>query len=131
MLSEYMNQYALIALFVGVAVSIPVGMLMISNLAGFFKIRPARPTSTKQTAYEGGMRPFGPPPRRFNIRYYYFALLFVLFDVEAALLYPWAARFGVLSQQFGVAALVAGLLFLFVVTLGFVYAWRKNAVEWR
>ena len=77
------------------------------------------------------MRPFGPPPTRFNVRYYYYALLFVIFDVETILLYPWAVQYSILSQEFGARALVAGLVFLFVVTLGFVYAWRKRILEWR
>ena len=77
------------------------------------------------------MRPLGAKPSRFNFRYYYYALLFVAFDVETVLLYPWAVRHGVLSSQFGWAALGAVFVFLFVVTVGYLYAWRKKALEWQ
>ncbi len=130
-MQEYFNQYALISIFAVVAIGVPVGMLVVSRFGQVFKLRPYRPTSIKKSAYEGGMRPFDSVPRRFNIRYYYFALLFVLFDIETVLLYPWAVRFSVLSREFGIASLIAGLVFLFVVTVGYVYAWHKKAVEWK
>ena len=71
-----------------------------------------------------------PKPARFNFRYYYYALLFVVFDVETVFLYPWAVRYGVLTKQFGLFALGAVLVFLAVVTVAYVYAWRKKALEW-
>ena len=71
-----------------------------------------------------------PSRPRFNFRYYYYALLFVVFDVETVFLYPWAVRYGVLTKQFGLFALGAVLVFLAVVTVAYVYAWRKKALEW-
>jgi NADH-quinone oxidoreductase subunit A len=130
MLDDYFRQYGLLFLFAAIAVTVPMGMLALSYAASFVKIRPARPTAVKQTAYEGGMRPFGPKPARFNFRYYYYALLFVVFDVETVFLYPWAVRYGVLTKQFGLFALGAVLVFLAVVTVAYVYAWRKKALEW-
>ena len=130
MLDDYFRQYGLLFLFAAIAVTVPMGMLALSYAATFVKIRPARPTAVKQTAYEGGMRPFGPKPARFNFRYYYYALLFVVFDVETVFLYPWAVRYGVLTKQFGLFALGAVLVFLAVVTVAYVYAWRKKALEW-
>ena len=130
MLDDYFRQYGLLFLFAAIAVTVPMGMLALSYAASFVKIRPARPTAVKQTAYEGGMRPFGPKPARFNFRYYYYALLFVVFDVETVFLYPWAVRYGVLTKQFGLFALGAVLAFLAVVTVAYVYAWRKKALEW-
>ena len=131
MLEEYFRQYGILIIFVAVAVGVPVGMLGMSYLAGFIKVRPNRITRVKRMSYEGGMRPFSPKPSRFNFRYYYYALLFVAFDVETVLLYPWAVRHGVISQQFGWAALGAVFVFLFIVTVGYLYAWRKKALEWQ
>lgn len=130
MLDDYFRQYGLLLLFAAIAVTVPVGMLALSYAASFVKIRPQRSTPVKETAYEGGMRPFGPKPSRFNFRYYFYALLFVVFDVETVFLYPWAVRYGVLTKQFGLFALGAVLVFLAVVTVAYVYAWRKKALEW-
>ena len=130
MLDDYFRQYGLLLLFAAIAVTVPVGMLALSYAASFVKIRPTRSTPVKETAYEGGMRPFSPKPTRFNFRYYFYALLFVVFDVETVFLYPWAVRYGVLTKQFGLFALGAVLVFLAVVTVAYVYAWRKKALEW-
>ena len=130
MLDDYFRQYGLLLLFAAIAVTVPLGMLALSYAASFVRIRPRRPTPVKEAAYEGGMRPFSPKPARFNFRYYYYALLFVVFDVETVFLYPWAVRYGVLTKQFGLFALGAVLVFLAVVTIAYVYAWRKKALEW-
>jgi NADH-quinone oxidoreductase subunit A len=131
MLDNYFRNYGILAIFLVVAVSVPVGMLTISYLAGFINVRPDRSTRIKRAPYEGGMRPLSPKPSRWNFRYYYFALLFVAFDVETVLLYPWAVQHGVISREFGWAALGAVFVFLFIVTVGYVYAWRKKALEWQ
>ncbi len=130
MLDDYLRQYALLIIFIGISIAVPVSMLMLSRLGVIIGARPVRPSFIKRTAYESGMRPFSKKPTRFNFRYYYYALLFVIFDVETVLLYPLAVRFGVLSQQFGWALFGAVMLFLFVVTVGYVYAWRKKALDW-
>lgn len=131
MFEDYFRNYAILVIFFGVAIGVPLGMLGMSYMASFVKIRPQRTTRIKRAPYEGGMRPFSARPSRFNFRYYYFALLFVAFDVETVLLYPWAVRHGVISSQFGWAALGAVFVFLFVVTVGYLYAWRKKALEWQ
>ena len=130
MFEDYLRQYALLAIFGLAAVSVPVGMLMMSYLAQFVRVRPSRPTAVKESAYEGGMPPLSDRPARFNFRYYHYALLFVVFDVETVFLFPWAVKYGVMSQQFGFAALVAVGVFLIVVTFAYAYAWRKRALEW-
>ena len=130
MLDDYFRQYGLLLLFAAIAVTVPLGMLALSYAASLVRVRPTRPTPVKETAYEGGMRPFSPKPARFNFRYYYYALLFVVFDVETVFLYPWAVRYGVLTKQFGLFALGAVLVFLAVVTIAYVYAWKKKALEW-
>ena len=124
MFEDYFRQYALLAIFGLAAVSVPVGMLMMSYLAQFVRVRPSRPTAVKESAYEGGMPPLSDRPARFNFRYYHYALLFVVFDVETVFLFPWAVKYGVMSQQFGFAALVAVGVFLIVVTFAYAYAWR-------
>ena len=131
MFDDYFRNYAILIIFFAVAVGVPLGMLGMSYMASFVKIRPQRTTRIKRAPYEGGMGPLSDKPSRFNFRYYYYALLFVAFDVETVLLYPWAVRHGVLSSQFGWAALGAVLVFLFVVTVGYLYAWRKKALEWQ
>ena len=130
MFEDYFRQYALLAIFGLAAVSVPVGMLMMSYLAQFVRVRPSRPTAVKESAYEGGMPPLSDRPARFNFRYYHYALLFVVFDVETVFLFPWAVKYGVMSQQFGFAALVAVGVFLLVVTFAYADAWRKRALEW-
>lgn len=130
MIEDYFRQYGVLVIFLAVALAVPIGMLGLSYAAQFIRVRPSRSTKVKRAAYEGGMRPFSPPPRLFNIRYYYYAILFVVFDVETVLLFPWAVKFGVLSKQFGFIALGAAFVFLAVVTLGYLYAWRKGALEW-
>jgi NADH-quinone oxidoreductase subunit A len=130
MFEDYFRQYALLIIFAAAAVTVPIGMLTMSYLAQFIKVRPSRPTPVKESAYEGGMPPFSDRPARFNFRYYYYALLFVVFDVETVFLFPWAVKYGVMSRQFGFAALGAVLIFLIVVTFAYAYAWRKRALEW-
>jgi len=130
MLEDYFRQYGLIGMFVIVAITVPLALLVVSYLASLVRIRATRPTPAKLSTYECGMKPIGSRWARFNIRYYYYAMLFVVFDVETVFLYPWAARYGALSKEFGIIALVAMMVFLAVVTLGYVYAWRKRALEW-
>ncbi|MFW6174663.1 MAG: NADH-quinone oxidoreductase subunit A [Chloroflexota bacterium] len=145
---DYFRQYGLLAMFAVAAVLVPISMLLLSKVGTLFRIRPQRSLPTggrpevgeldpeesaqhvKLSTYESGVPAYGPRWTRFNFRYYYFAIMFVIFDVETIFLFPWAARYGLLSQEFGAAALVAVLVFLAVVTLGYVYAWRKKALEW-
>ena len=66
----------------------------------------------------------------FNIKYYFYALLFVIFDVETIFLFPWAVKYGIWSKEFGVMFFMSMFVFLFIVTLGYVYAWKKGDLEW-
>lgn len=129
MLEDYFREYGLIALLAGIAVLVPVGMLAVSYLATMVGVRPTRPTPVKLSAYECGYGPIG-GRWSFNFRYYGFALLFVVFDIETVFLYPWAVKFGVLSTRFGVFALVEALAFVAILAIGWAYAWRKRALEW-
>ena len=131
MLNNYFDQYGIIGLFLLTAILVPLGMLVLSKLAQFVKIRPNNPSKVKESMYECGMRVDSVRWQGFNLRYYYYALLFVVFDIETIFLFPWAGKYGVLSKQFGVSILLAMILFLFIVTLGYVYAWKKGDLEWK
>ncbi len=89
-------------------------------------LRPHRSGAERRTTYESGMEPIGGAWIQFNIRYYMFALVFVIFDVETVFLYPWAVAF----SQLGVLAFVEALIFIAILVIGLVYAWRKGALEW-
>ena len=99
-------------------------------LGGFFVSRliaPEYPGPVKNTAYECGELPLGPAWTRFNVGYYIFALLFLIFDVEVIFLFPWA----VVLKEMGWRALAEGGLFLLVLVFGLVFAWRKGYLVWR
>lgn len=125
-----LNAYAVLGIFLLVAVAVPLGMLGISKLGGYLRLRPERSSFRKRAAYESGMKAYSKRPRNFNLRYYHYAILFIAFDVEVLFLYPWALRYGLLTKEFGFIALGAALFFLFVVTVPFVYAWKKGALKW-
>ncbi len=89
-------------------------------------IRPARPTKEKLMTYECGEEPVGSPWVKFNIRFYVVALIFLIFDVEVVLLFPWAMAY----KELGIAGYLVGAIFLMVLGLGMVYEWRKGDLEW-
>ncbi len=130
MLQDYFRSYGILAIFIGLAVTVPVGMLALSWAATKLRVRVDRPTPLKQATYESGMPAMSKRPALFSVRYYQYALLFVVFDIETVFLYPWAVKFGVLSTEFGFVALGAVLVFLAVLTVPYAYAWRKKALEW-
>ncbi len=109
-----------------------LGFLIISSLVpvvalGASKLlRPANAGPASRTTYESGCEPIGGAWIQFNIRYYMFALVFVIFDVETVFLYPWAVAFHTL----GLLAFVEALVFIAILVVGLVYAWRKGALEW-
>jgi NADH-quinone oxidoreductase subunit A len=89
-------------------------------------IAPPRPNPRKYATYESGVLPIGVAQQRFNIRFYVVAMLFVLFDIEAVFLYPWA----VVLDRIGLYALIEMVLFIFLLILAYVYALRKKALDW-
>ncbi len=119
---QYWNGYLFVVFFLVLGILLPVGALWVLGPL----LRPHRPTSAKLTTYESGVEPIGDAHVRYNARYYLFALLFVVFDVETLFLYPWAASF----HKLGLFALVEMLLFLFMLVIGLMYAWRKKVLEW-
>jgi NADH:ubiquinone oxidoreductase subunit 3 (subunit A) len=108
------------------AIIFPLIPIVASVALGVFRIRPAQPDPVKSSIYECGMVPFGDAQVRYNVRYYVFGLLFVIFDVEAVFLYPWAVAY----RQLGLYAFFEALIFIAILLVGYVYAWRKRAMEW-
>jgi len=119
--SSYLGAYAAIAVFVAVA----VGFLVV-NLLVWKVIRPSRYSEEKLTTYECGENPTGSAWIQFNIRFYVFALIFIVFDVEAVFLLPWAVVF----RQLGPLAFVEGLVFIAILVVALTYVWRKGDLEW-
>jgi NADH-quinone oxidoreductase subunit A len=87
---------------------------------------PRRPTLRKSLPYESGMTPFGPGTRRMPVRFYMVAVLFILFDVEVVFFLPWA----IVYRQLGLFGLLEMLIFVIILVVGYVYAWKKGALEW-
>nr|YP_009258478.1 subunit 3 of NADH-plastoquinone oxidoreductase [Netrium digitus]ANI25479.1 subunit 3 of NADH-plastoquinone oxidoreductase [Netrium digitus] len=108
--------------FLVIAILVPILAVTISSL-----VAPSgSKTPEKVTTYESGIEPIGESWIQFQIRYYMFALVFVVFDVETVFFYPWAMIF----NQLGVIAFIEALIFLLILIIGLVYAWRKGALEW-
>ena len=117
MLIEYLPIVVLIVLSTGLA-----GLVI---LIGYF-FGPRHPTQRKSMPYESGMRPIGPGTRRMPVRFYLVAVLFILFDIEIIFFLPWA----VVYKQLGWFGLVEMLIFILILLVGYVYAWKKGALEW-
>ncbi|MFC4526503.1 NADH-quinone oxidoreductase subunit A [Dyella halodurans] len=117
MLAEYWP----ILLFIGVAAGLGVVLLVIGLLAG-----PRRPEADKLSPYECGFEAFEDARMRFDVRYYLLAIIFIIFDLEIAFLFPWAVVF----QKIGLTALIEMALFLLLLVIGFAYVWKKGALEW-
>ncbi len=117
----YMNNYVIVAIFLGLGIFLPIAALTIGKL-----LRPNKPVESKYTTYESGNEPVGEGQVRFNIRYYLFALMFVIFDVETVFLYPWAVAY----NQLGLFALVEMCIFIFLLAIGLLYAWKKKVLQW-
>ena len=120
-MSEFLRSWLTVGIF-GVAAAGMVGaMLGVGRL-----IRPVRPQREKYITYESGVDPVGVGWSQSQIRYYVFALLFVMFDVEAVFIFPWAVRL----EALGVFGLVEMVVFIVILALGLVYAWRKGVLRW-
>ena len=120
-MSSFLRQYLTVAIFGGAAVLIVALALGLGSL-----LRPTRAQPQKYIAYESGSDPTGTGWSQSQIRYYIFALLFVMFDVEAVFIFPWAVKL----EQLGTFGLVEMLVFIFILAVGLVYAWRKRVLRW-
>ena len=116
-----MQGYLTIAVFALVGASFIAVTLLIAKI-----VRPNVPSAEKLETYECGPAPFGDAWRQFNMHYYLYALLFVVFDVEAVFLYPWAVAF----KSVGAYAVAEMIIFVGILGVGLAYAWRRGALEW-
>jgi NADH-quinone oxidoreductase subunit A len=114
-------EYCPVLLFIGVAVRLGLALLAIGLI-----VAPRRPGVEKDSPYECGFEPFEDARMKFDVRYYLIAILFIIFDLEIAFLFPWAVVF----DKIGVIALVEMGLFLALLVVGFAYIWKKGALEW-
>jgi NADH-quinone oxidoreductase subunit A len=106
-----------------------IGFLAV-NLVVWRIIRPSRYSEEKLTTYECGENPTGSAWIQFNIRFYVFALIFIIFDVEAVFLLPWAVVFRKLSEEQGLLPFAEGLVFIAILVVALAYVWRKGDLEW-
>ncbi len=125
--ASVLGEYGYLGFLLGAAVLFPLGGLGLSLLLKLIGVRQDRPNPVKLDVYECGVETEGPTWVRFHVRYYLIALLFVVFDIEAVFLFPWAVSF----NQVTLYGVVEALLFLLVLAIGFAYAWRKHALDWR
>ncbi|MCS7049773.1 MAG: NADH-quinone oxidoreductase subunit A [Verrucomicrobiae bacterium] len=122
MTDAYNVQYLFVAVFLGVAIVFPLAPLVIARL-----LAPRRPTPVKTDVYECGVEAKGDAWVQFRVGYYVYALVYVIFAVEAVFLYPWAVAFTGLS----VGAVIAMLIFVLLLVEGLAYAWMKGALDWK
>ncbi|MCX7915065.1 MAG: NADH-quinone oxidoreductase subunit A [Verrucomicrobiae bacterium] len=122
MIDVYNVQYLFVAVFLGVAIVFPLAPLVIARL-----LAPRRPTPVKTDVYECGVEAKGDAWVQFRVGYYVYALIYVIFAVEAVFLYPWAVAFTGLSA----GAVIAMLIFVLLLVEGLAYAWMKGALDWK
>lgn len=116
-----LNQYFSVLLFLGVGVGLGLVLLSIGYILG-----PRSSDKEKESAYECGFEAFDDAHMKFDIRFYLVAILFIIFDLEIAFLFPWA----VVLDKLGAFGLVSMFIFLFILVVGFIYEWKKGALEW-
>lgn len=121
LLLEYLTRYFPILLFIFIALAFGVVTLVLS-----YFLQPRYPEPEKLSTYECGSEPFSDARMPFPVRYYVFAMLFVIFDIEVIFLYPWAIVF----EKLGIIGLVEMMVFIALFLVAYVYAWRKGALEW-
>lgn len=118
--------YGYIAILLVVAIAVPILILVLAKFLSYKSKRPD-PEDVKSSTYECGMETIGSSWVQFNFRYYFYALLFVIFDIEAVFLFPWAVQF----KQLKLFGFIEMLIFIAILVVGLVYAWRKKVLEWK
>ena len=121
MLSEFLNNYFSILIFLFISLFLSVGFIVLN-----FILSPSKPDPEKLSAYECGFEPFSDSRIEFDIRFYLVAILFIIFDLEIAFLFPWAVSLG----NIGTIGFTSMMIFLFILTVGFIYEWKKGALDW-
>ena len=121
MLSDFLKDYLSIILFLIIALGLSVAFIVIN-----FVLSPKKPDPEKLSAYECGFEPFDDSIMEFDVRFYLVAILFIIFDLEIAFLFPWAISLG----SIGLLGFCSMMIFLFILTVGFIYEWKKGALDW-
>ena len=116
-----LDEYLPILLFLIISVIFSIGALSLS-----FLLSPKKPSDEKLSPYECGFEPFDDARTKFDIRFYLVALLFIIFDLEVAFLFPWAISL----KDIGVFGYISMMIFLIILTIGFIYEWKNGALEW-
>jgi NADH-quinone oxidoreductase subunit A len=120
-MNELLMEYFPLVVFIAVALAIATAILIVPFLVAY-----KQPDPEKLSAYECGFNPFDDARMKFDVRYYLVAILFIIFDLEVSFLFPWAVAFG----EVGNLGFWSMMVFLGVLTVGFIYEWRKGALEW-
>ena len=118
---DFLNNYLTIIIFLGISLILSIGFIVLNLLAS-----PKNPDPEKLSAYECGFEPFNDSRMEFDIRFYLVAILFIIFDLEIAFLFPWAITLG----NIGIFGFVSMMIFLSILTVGFIYEWKKGALDW-
>ena len=121
MITELLTDYFSIILFLIIAIILSFGFIVVN-----FIFSPKKPDPEKLSAYECGFEPFDDSRMEFDVRFYLVAILFIIFDLEIAFLFPWAISLG----SIGFLGFISMMIFLFILTVGFVYEWKKGALDW-
>ena len=121
MIYNFLTEYLSIIIFLFIALLISIGFILIN-----FILSPKNPDPEKLSAYECGFDAFDDSRMEFDVRFYLVAILFIIFDLEIAFLFPWAITLG----KIGVFGFWSMMIFLAVLTIGFIYEWKKGALEW-
>ena len=121
MLTDFLKDYLSIIIFLFVALGLSVGFIVLN-----FLFSPKNPDPEKLSAYECGFEAFGDSRMKFDVRFYLVAILFIIFDLEIAFLFPWAISLG----NIGSLGFWSMMIFLLILTIGFIYEWKKGALDW-
>ena len=121
MIFDFLTEYLSILIFVFLSLLLSIGFIFINFLAA-----PNNPDPEKLSAYECGFDAFSDSRIQFDVRFYLVAILFIIFDLEIAFLFPWAISLG----SIGLLGFYSMMIFLFTLTIGFIYEWKKGALEW-
>lgn len=126
-----LENFGTLGLFFVVALLFPLLLLGLPLTLRYTGVIPRKPSPVKEDTYECGMMPFHDAWTQFNFRYYMYAILFVVLDLMSVVLFPWAAHFVGLSRSAQIRGLIGVAVFVGILLLGFLYAWKKKALEWK
>ena len=121
MIYNFLSDYLSIIIFLFISIFLSIGFIVANFLAA-----PSNPDPEKLSAYECGFEAFDDSRMEFDVRFYLVAILFIIFDLEIAFLFPWA----VALSDIGLFGFISMMIFLFLLTIGFIYEWKKGALEW-